>query len=951
MSEWMEKLLNKLNENMMSYRPIPFWSWNDKLEPEELKKQIRWMYENGIGGFFMHARSGLVTEYLSDEWMACIDVCCEEAKKYGMQAWVYDENGWPSGFVGGKLLEKQDNHDMYILAEMGPYDRQADVVYRMDEQQLQRVFHEETSECLNLYLKYSASTVDILNPNVVKQFIDETHNSYKGFLGEAFSRKLSGFFTDEPQYCRWHTPYSPMVAKYFKENYGEDIRDSLGLLFVEKEGYRKFRSRYWKVMQQLMLKNYAENVYTWCDDNHVCLTGHYIEETSIGKQLWCCGGVMPFYEYEHIPGIDWLGSATDNELSPRQLGSVVRQLGKKQALTETFAACGWDTSPEELRRVAGFQFACGANMICQHLLPYSERGIRKCDYPPHFSDVNPWVKTHFRNFNEYFTRLGCLLGEAEEPVNVAVLHPMRSAYFDYKREDSGNGHGISALEQQLREACRMFSSRFINYHFLDETLLEKYGYVKGNAMGCGQCTYTYLVLPGLKTMDKKTEQLTHQFVLNGGKVLVLGNKPSFLEGEEYDYNYLESNCTFEEIVENQPFIVENIQTEIYSAYREFEGTPFLFLQNASREKSYTQTFRFSGNVKSFLALDLLTLKTKQLPLTITMAENESLVLFPSEKEIEEQVEQEEIEFHFNNAEVSFKENALVVDMVRYSVDGIHYSEPIFYKQLFTKLLEERYEGKLYLQYAFDIETLPKSISISVEDEGHLRKVNGHPIHFGEKSTSHLRQLDITEFVQLGKNIYETVVDWHQSEKTYYALFGENVTESLKNCIVYESEIEAVHLTGNFGVYSHKKFEEIDSEVICGRQFYIGKMPDRISELVTDGMPFFNGEFTIHEKLELTETNVILKLEGRYMGAQVEVNGHAMGELLFGKRIDISKVAKQGVNDIKVTYIVGNRNFMGPLHLAGTEGFVGPGSFVGYNFEQDIDGRAGYKLFRFYPKKV
>ena len=35
----MEKLLKKLNENMMSYRPIPFWSWNDKLEPEELKKQ------------------------------------------------------------------------------------------------------------------------------------------------------------------------------------------------------------------------------------------------------------------------------------------------------------------------------------------------------------------------------------------------------------------------------------------------------------------------------------------------------------------------------------------------------------------------------------------------------------------------------------------------------------------------------------------------------------------------------------------------------------------------------------------------------------------------------------------------------------------------------------------------------------------------------------------------
>ena len=40
-----------------------------------------------------------MSEYISS------DVLAEEAKKLGMQAWAYDENGWPSGFVGGKLLE------------------------------------------------------------------------------------------------------------------------------------------------------------------------------------------------------------------------------------------------------------------------------------------------------------------------------------------------------------------------------------------------------------------------------------------------------------------------------------------------------------------------------------------------------------------------------------------------------------------------------------------------------------------------------------------------------------------------------------------------------------------------------------------------------------------------------------------------------------------------------
>ncbi len=44
-----------LDNPAMEYRPIPFWSWNEKLDPEELRKQVRAMYDAGIGGFFMHA--------------------------------------------------------------------------------------------------------------------------------------------------------------------------------------------------------------------------------------------------------------------------------------------------------------------------------------------------------------------------------------------------------------------------------------------------------------------------------------------------------------------------------------------------------------------------------------------------------------------------------------------------------------------------------------------------------------------------------------------------------------------------------------------------------------------------------------------------------------------------------------------------------------------------------
>ena len=96
------------------YKAFPFWSWNDELEEEELIKQIDWMHDNGIGGFFMHARGGLTTPYLGDKWFKCVEACLKHAKELDMEAYAYDENGWPSGLAGGELLKEEENLDTYL---------------------------------------------------------------------------------------------------------------------------------------------------------------------------------------------------------------------------------------------------------------------------------------------------------------------------------------------------------------------------------------------------------------------------------------------------------------------------------------------------------------------------------------------------------------------------------------------------------------------------------------------------------------------------------------------------------------------------------------------------------------------------------------------------------------------------------------------------------------------
>ena len=942
----MKELLSKWTNLPAAYRPIPFWSWNDELEPERLRDQIRWMHKCGIGGFFMHARGGLKTPYLGEEWMQCIEACCDEAKKLGMDAWAYDENGWPSGFAGGLLLEDMQNRDMYLTAKQGNFDPEADVSYKINETDLLRTAADLGGEHLNIYMHRSASTVDILNPDVVRKFLDVTHEAYKNRLGSAFSTDLKGFFTDEPQYYRADTPYTPMLENYFRTEYGEDVKDGLGLLFLEKEGYRTFRYRYWLAMQKLMLESFGKQLYTWCCDNGISFTGHYVEEVSMGAQLMCCAGAMPFYEYETIPGIDWLGADTNNELSPRQLGSAARQLGKKQALTETFGCCGWNVSPADLHRIAGFQYACGANLMCHHLIPYTEHGQRKRDYPAHFNPINPWISTHFKDFNDYFARLGYLLAESEEPVNVAMLHPMRSAYFDYKRGTVDIPE--SWLDPALHKACRTLSAQGIAYHFLDETLLEKHGFVDGDAIGCGACKYTYLVLPKILTMGKHTESLLRKFVENGGKILLLEDKPGYLEGEKFAYDYLSSNISLADIISAQPLRVENPNTELYCTYRIFGGKPYLFVQNASAENSYTQTFTFREG-SSFTAIDPVTFETKHLPLTVTLDKNESLLLQVSTDPAPESAGKPVFALRFDGASTKFDNNFLTVDTLRWSEDGVNYSEPLLCNELNTLLLQRRYEGKLWLRYGFEIQDIPEKMRIIAEKSDSLHTVNGHELHFDRtlEEDHCFRSADISAFLQKGENYYETVMNWHQSEATYYALFGEGVTESLRNCIAYDSEIEAVYLTGHFGVYARNEWKKHDDKHLLGSNFCIGKAPETVFEPVTDGLPFFRGDLTLTQKVDLMDPNIRLALEGDFLTAKVSVNGQYAGEICFENTVDISRFAKMGENEISVTFTLGNRNLFGPFHAAEAESFVCPTLFETSNIPAAETGEPQYKFRTFY----
>jgi hypothetical protein len=70
----------------------------------------------GFGGFHMHSRVGLDTEYLGEEYMDIVKKCVERAKEKGMLAWLYDEDRWPSGAAGGLVTKDEDKFRSRLYA-------------------------------------------------------------------------------------------------------------------------------------------------------------------------------------------------------------------------------------------------------------------------------------------------------------------------------------------------------------------------------------------------------------------------------------------------------------------------------------------------------------------------------------------------------------------------------------------------------------------------------------------------------------------------------------------------------------------------------------------------------------------------------------------------------------------------------------------------------------------
>lgn len=443
-----------------TFTPIPFWFWNDKLDRDELLRQIDDFHKKGIDGFVIHPRLGMETEYLSDEYFELVEACVEAAERRHMMVVLYDEAMYPSGSAHGRVVAEDKRYAARALTAVktGETEADAEILYRfwlkldkdgqLEEVRLDQPKDDTSYVSYDFVLTYTNGTIrgilpdedddqpnapaaaDILNPAAVELFTKFTHDVYYEKLSAHFGKTIIGFFTDEPSISGRCADMKGKVSWTYDllEDFfecGGDFIDLAALLFPakDKKVARNAARVYKKTLNHRLGNAYYQMLSDWCRGHNVALMGHPAESAD-------CGTLTKF----DVPGQDlvWRMVTEGNELtSPDSVmaklaADAARHMGAARNSNECFGVCGeagnpWNFTPDNMMWYLNFLFARGCNMIIPHAFYYSVRTpVQSNERPPDVGPNNIWWKD-YRKIAMYIKRLSWLNTTAVNHPDAAVL--------------------------------------------------------------------------------------------------------------------------------------------------------------------------------------------------------------------------------------------------------------------------------------------------------------------------------------------------------------------------------------------------------------------------------------------------------------------------------------------------------------------------------------------------
>jgi hypothetical protein len=954
-----------------SYREAPFWSWNDDLDLEELVRQIGLMDDAGWGGFFMHSRVGLRTPYMGKQWMACIRACVDAARERGMDAWLYDEDKWPSGFAGGlSVAANPDYRGQCLVCHVTNRpallaERVATFAAREIEGQLVDIHPDDTpalTDDADRVIQFYPQTMplgnawfngfaylDVLNADAVQTFLKSTHEAYARVVGDEFGKAVPGIFTDEPQFRlprdQLALPWTNGFLDIFQASCGYDLLPHLPALFFDTGEFHGVRYDYWRTIVDLYVKSYSRQIFDWCELHGLAYTGHYMAEDTLPYQVEWIGAAMPHYPAMHIPGIDKLGRHINGRagtvLTVKQLDSIVCQTGKPRALCENYGCGGQDFAHAGRKWIGDWAYVLGVTLNNPHLSLYSMRGERKRDYPQNLFYQQPWWPEN-RLIADYFARLSYILSQGRRVVDILVIHPIGSAWTLYR---PGATRVVVQLDRALDDLLMALMQNQRDFHLGDEMSMapgapcEAHVVVDedGARLDVGRMSYRVVIVPPGVTLAENTVRLLRQFAAAGGPVLALEPVPTLVAGRSVDGPVLpetSQTVTLDELPDELddllPFDVRvSGRPAVWAHHRRIGEMDCYFLANIDCEGGGVATVELRGTGRleewnpvtghvrqlSCWQQDGITHVTLDFP----PVGSHLLVLHPRQAPILLRQAPERLvsQFAFSDRWGLSLDgpNALTLDAAQVRLDD-DWSDPVHILDAHGVAAQAGVGSPFALRFTFGADVRPTGpVYLVLESPERFDvSVNGRSVASADAgwwTDISFRKLDVSAAVQAGRN--EVVLD---------------------GTFARDTELESVYLIGDFGVVGRWLREEnrCNGQVFhrYAPDFHVTALPDIVEaqqevgdpavDLTAQGLAFFAGRARLGQAIVIPplEGRCVLELDGlRAAIANVYVNGQQMGAVAWPPhRVDVTESVRPGENVIEVELVSTLRNLLGPHHLNG-----------------------------------
>lgn len=438
-------------------------------------------------------------DYLSPQYFERVKAAVDEAEQLGMNYWIYDEGGWPSGQAAGRVVSTRPDLCGKVM--------------RVDSQ--------------NRWTQQSISgRPDILNPAATETFISLTHERYRTAVGNHFGKTIQTVFTDEPSFPAFRDgreiPWTNQGETLFANRYGYTLAERLPTAFAAKlpsilsESDAQTRIDAFDFVSHRFREAYFDHLRVWCRSNGGLAQGGHLggEDETLGAVKYGFGHVMRQLRALDVPGVDviWrqVFPGQRNHHFPKFASSAAHQNGTALALTESFCVYGNGLTPAQMKWLVDYQYVRGLNLLVAGCYPLTTEEHHMLGERPHFGPINP-LWDYLPKFHRYVARLGYLLACGEPAIDTALYYPVRDLWAT--GAESPAAATYDALAQHLFE-------RQCDFDIIDDDLLaDPRTTVSDGLLHAGAMKYRTVVVGATKHMLPQSRERLAELERSSGTVV------------------------------------------------------------------------------------------------------------------------------------------------------------------------------------------------------------------------------------------------------------------------------------------------------------------------------------------------------------------------------------------------------------------------------------------------